>query len=46
MNQMEDLFSNSQYKHDIIVFSTQEAERSIIGSLFNEKKKNLISCIK
>ena len=27
MNQMEDLFSNSEFKHVIIVFSTQEAEK-------------------
>ena len=38
MNQMEYLFSNSEFKHYIIVFSTQEAEKSIVGSLINDKK--------
>lgn len=32
---MDDLFQNAESKHDIIVFSTQEAEKSIVGSLFN-----------
>lgn len=42
MRQLDDLFQKDNAYHDIYVLSTQEAERSIVGSLLNEKKDRLL----
>lgn len=43
INQMDDLFQKDNAYHDIYVFATQEAERSIFGNLINEEKEVLMS---
>ena len=42
LNQMDDLFQKDNVYHDIYVFATHEAERSIIGNLINEEKEELM----
>ena len=43
MRQLDDLFQRDNVYHDIYAFATQEAERSIVGSLMNENKDKLIA---
>ena len=44
--QLDDLFRKNEVWHDIYILSTQEAERSILSSMFNESKAGLINSIK
>ena len=43
---MDDLFQKNNAHHDIYVFASQEAERSIVGSLMNSSKDILIAQLK
>ena len=43
MDQLDDLFQKDNIYHDIYVFATQEAEKSIVGSLLDESKERLMS---
>ena len=43
MKQLDDLFQKDNIYHDIYLLATQEAERSILGSLMNENKDKLIA---
>lgn len=44
--QLDDLFRKDEAWHDIYVLATQEAERSIYESMFDESKKKLTAAVK
>lgn len=44
--QMDDLFRKDDVWHDIYVFGTQEAERTIAESMFDESKRRLTAAVK
>ena len=46
LQQLDDLFQKDNAPHDVYVFGTQEAERGIAGSLFNEDKAQLLHGLK
>lgn len=45
MEELDDLFQKDDVYHDIYAFATQEAEKSIIDSLLDDKKDRLLTQI-
>ena len=43
MKQLDDLFQKDNVYHDVYCLATQEAERSIVGSLINDQKERLVA---
>ena len=44
--QMDDLFRKDEAWHDVYVLGTQEAERTIYESMFDDSKKQLTAAVK